>query len=357
MIVGDLFVKLGIDGAKDAKKALSGVNDGMKKFRLAGIAVAGATIGMVAGIAKLTATSNAYGASLLGFSTSTGQSVKKLQEWQRAGREAHATNEEVAQSISSVYQAMSQMALGRGVPAGWAAISGAVGGIDYERAKTDTFYLMRKLQEYAMNFKDLTGGVHNIGNARDFLKSFGLTDNVITGMMRGVFNKKNFEKANLYTDWEVKRLNRMKVQWETLFDGIEKAIGRINVKFSKYILTGFQETADAFLSLIEGTAQIMEFFQTGKVKNMKGFSLREWLGSMGAGKSWLGDFTTSQDVQALREANKRNAELRNNNKPQQILNFNFHGDNSKGLPPSTIDWIKKSTEEAFRQSPSHTRGN
>ena len=356
MIVGDLFVKLGIDGAKDAKKALSGVNDGMKKFRLAGIAVAGATIGMVAGLAKLTASSNAYGAALLGFGTSTGQSIKKLQEWQRAGREAHATNEEVAQSISSVNKAMAQIALGRNVPSGWAAISGAVGGIDYERAKGDTFYMMRQLQKYAKDFKNLSGGLHAEGNAIDFLKSFGLTDNVITGMMRGVFNKKNFGKANLYTDWETQRLSKMKVQWETLFDGIEKAIGRINVKFSKHILTGFETTANAFLSLMEGAAQIMEFVQTGKSKDMQGFSFREWLGAMGAGKSWLGDFTTSQDVQALRESNKRNAELRNN-KPQQILNFNFHGDNSKGLPPSDIDNIRKSTEEAFRQSPAHTRGN
>ena len=347
MIVGDLFVKLGIGGAKEAKKELGGVTDGMKKFRLMSVAVAGASLGMVAGLGKLTASSNAYGAALLGFGTLTGQSIKKLQEWQRAGREAHATNEEVAQSISSVNKAMAQIALGRNVPSGWAAISGAVGGIDYERAKGDTFYMMRQLQKYAKDFKNLSGGLHAEGNAIDFLKSFGLTDNVITGMMRGVFNKKNFAKANLYTDWETQRLSKMKSQWATMFDGVEKSIGRLNVKFSKELLGTFEASADKLIKVLDGIGKSLQWYG-------EAFG---WLKKSKPKK------TNKEDLDELSmrffgvKASMFPKHDSKNSPIKQTINLFFTGDKEGKLSPSEFDKIKKTFGDAMRQSNSQSRGN
>lgn len=241
MKIAELFVNLGVKGGDDASKNVDGLKGKLGEARSAGLAAKAAIAGMILGVGKLAAESNNAGKSLRQFESLTGISNQVLQRWQYAGTQIGATNQEVENSFRSVQSAMTDLMMGGQGPEFFGLISQSV-GLDPERLR-DTEYVLKQLQEFA---KTASPEI-----ASKALGSFGLSDAVVAGMRKGAFNAEVFRKASIiYTDQEVKNLDRLNAKWGNFADTAQKIIGRLNAEFGDYFIDNLNKIADSIARLV-----------------------------------------------------------------------------------------------------------
>lgn len=363
MNIAELFVKIGLKGGKETSKELGGVQKGMAGAVSKGMLLA-ETIKFVAeGLAGMVAKSGTTGASLAKFSRLTGLSVEQLQRWQFAGRKMLITNDEVAESVKSVQAAMHKQATAQGAVSGFGEVAGSV-GLDESRLK-DTFHVMEQLQKFAQANKS------NPTKVVDVLKSFGLTENVIAGMLNNQFQSKNFQGASVYSQKEIERLEKVNAAWANIGDSIEKAIGRITAKNGTKIIDFVKDLVVQVEKLIVAFIKFADQFMIFEAINK---SLEGWKmlldGATSLGKS-AGEVIEKDGITGLfSEIGSSISRLfeddgkafvtpgaiaPNPNKitVNQNLNFQHEGKDSLETSRST----KSATEEAFRQLPSQGQVN
>lgn len=295
MTVGELFVNLGVKGDDKALKATEGVRKGMEGVASSGLAAKAAILAAMYGLEHLMSTSAQAGIGLTNFSATTGLSGQRLQEWQYAAQQAGITGDEFTGSLKSVQNAMTNMLLGKGAPEGYGLVAMKV-GLDPSRIK-DTYYVLSKLQEFAKTVPP------NI--AASVIKSFGVSDGVLAGMQRQVFNQDNFAKAPKYSEGEIKTLDKVGVAWANLGQKIQMAIGHFTAGHGMQIVGDISKLVPQVLELANAFAKLADQMKVFKVigKVFEGWSLI--FGGLTKGTQELGkDLAMTPDQQETEVENE-----------------------------------------------------
>lgn len=219
---------------------------------------------------EFSAQSNSAGMGIAQFNARTGQSEQALQRWQYLMRQSGVSTEETTGNLEGLQKAMTQLSIGK-PPEGFQAVNNILasnGGFDRSRIK-DTEYVLERLRKYAQLTKD------NPAIANHVLESFGLSGNFIGGLRTSTVDINKVPRASLYSDKEVTSLSKMSVAWSNLGDKVQKAIGRLNIKFGPSLLKDLTLITDKMLILVNAVGTLAEKLHVleGVAKVVSGLSL------------------------------------------------------------------------------------
>lgn len=269
MNIGELFVKLGIQGGE---KTLNTLKDNQKAFKgTASMALEAkaAILGAAYAFQNLMSTSNRAGSELTNFSSSIGVSAQTLQRYQYAARQVGVDNKAVEASFRGLQQTMTKTLMGEGAPKGLARVAQLTGDItpeDILAFSKSPEKLLQRLQEYAAQEKDA-------GFRNEVLKSFGLGDDMVAALSRKAFRPEVLSKAPVYSDKEIAALDKANVAWSNLGDKIEKAFGRFNAKYGNQLVGDLTKIVDKVVALAEA---FVELADKAKVFETIGMAIEGW---------------------------------------------------------------------------------
>lgn len=258
MNVGELFIKLGITGVDKTRESLVSTKDGLKEVHNSAIAMKAAIVAALYTLERLTASSNATGTNLLNTSAVLGVSTDVLQQYQYAAQQVGISNDSLTGTFKTLQSSMSKIQLGEAPPEKIALISEGLGkGLLEDKNALDEFAkspqkLLQKLQEYALNTK-VPAGFRN-----EVLKSFGLGDDMIAGLLRGAFNPRVLASAPKYNFNEINSLDENRQKMANLSTKIQMGIGRLNAKHGKEIIEGFDKITTSVLHLADAFTTLAE---------------------------------------------------------------------------------------------------
>lgn len=241
MTIAEFFVKIGIKGADQTAKGLGSVKQGLQGILSTSLETKAALVGVFYGLSRLTTTSAAWGQSIKGFSDLTGLSADRLQRWQYMAKVSGGTADDMAASIKSVQNAMTQAVLGHGTPSGMEMLGREV-GLDKNRLR-DTFYVMDKLREFAQKTKNTP----DIAN--DILKSFGLDEKTIQVMRTSRVELDKISQSKLLNPNEVGNLSKVNLAWQDLWHKIEVFSGKMVAKDGLALVKDLSKATDQVLKM------------------------------------------------------------------------------------------------------------
>jgi len=247
--IAELVLNLGVKGTDKTTSALGGVQKSLKDTSSMALETKVALVGALYALERLFSASGQRGTDLENFNAVTGVSIQRLQQYQYAGRQVGATNEEIESSFKSLQAAMADVGMNQGAPSGMAHVADVL-GIDISEDDIKEFAkkpekLFQILQQYAQKETD-------IGLRNRTLKTFaGITDTIIAGMTKGVFNEQVFSRAPTYSNKEVKNLNDANIEWKNLQTKIEMQVGRFNAAHGKELVEGISHIADEVFRLAD----------------------------------------------------------------------------------------------------------
>lgn len=244
MKVGELFVDLGIKGAEQTGKAIGGVREGLTGARNNALKATAAIGATVFALERMMSSSAQLGTGLTQFNDITGLSIKQLQEYQNAGRKVGITNEAVKSSFQGVQQTLADAAAGRTQIEGFGTVASVLGDFDIDRAKDDVAYAIQELQKFAQKENDVV--LRNVA-----LRSFGLNDEMISGLVQNAFTAENFKGANILGQGEAERLREVGAIWSDLRNDISVTMARGFAENGVEIASQVKMVADSIFRLIE----------------------------------------------------------------------------------------------------------
>ena len=373
MNIAELFIKLGVKGDGGAKKALTGVSTQLGEVKSMSLEAKAAILGVVYGLKSMMGFGMNLGTGLQQFSHLTGMSAEALQRWQYAGRQVSVSNEEVENSLKGVQQAMSNMLIGKGAPEGMAMLADKV-GFDMEKAR-DTFYVMKKLQEFAKTMPA------DIGNT--VLRSFGVGDGMIQGLRRNGFTDDIMKRAPVITDAQSRSLEKSRVQWENIENKFQMGIAKMfSTKDGANMIRDIGKLADKVLVLTEALIKLAEkakvFELIGKsleglglivgdttqtvsnvseAINRKGVmgGLAERASAVGAEYMNIGRYMMQSLKESVEPSLPSDAKIPNQQNIQIQQNLNFQHDGKDAQKTSRS--VRDSAEKAYRQMGAQRQGN
>lgn len=250
MQISELFVSLGVKGSEKTLGALSSVKSGLGSIASTSLEAKAAIIGAMYALEQFMSESAKQGTNLSNFNALTGISVKQLQQWQYAARQAGESSEEFTGSLKSVYDKMAQMKLNKGAPEGLGLLASTV-GFDVKKAYTDTFYVFEQLQKFAHSnvSKDIQNQV---------FKSFGVSENTISALRKGVFSQQNFKKAPVYGEGEVNQLAKVDVLWGNLEQKVKMLFGHFNAQHGVSLVSDISKITDQVFRMIGAFERLAE---------------------------------------------------------------------------------------------------
>lgn len=371
MKIGELFVELGAKGDKKLLAGLKSINKGMRSIKETSLGTKAAIAAATFAVERMTRFSTNMGASYEEFAGYTGMSAQMLQKWQYAGRQANVTNEQVQSSFMGVSKAMGAMMLGKGAPEGLAVLSDTV-GFEIDKAK-DTVYVMKKLQEFATNFK----GNEVLKN--QVIESFGVNSTaMIAAMKQNAFNMETMAKAPVFSGKETSKLADMNAKMNEFYNNLKMTAGKLVVefmpeivngmdkvaKFVKDVAFGLDDSSDAakgFRAVLEGIHEIVKMIMDGwdaifsgigkfvKLKDKLGFggaaeevASGAWDMAKEAGKGFLMDTPFESLISPSKPAGATN-----NNKTELKQEIKFGSD--KVDTGEIMGDMKNVFENTFRQ--------
>lgn len=217
MTIAELFITLGVKGSDKANRELKTTKTGLNDIKSSSLAAKAAILGVIYGIERLSMGVAREGAGLTEFAEATGLSIEQLQKWQYATRQFGVDAGEVEQSVRGIQNAMTDMLLGKGAPAGIEIIGQRV-GLDQSKVR-DTFYVLEKLQEFAKSNDEVDVN-------KRLLANFGISDKMFQALRRARSDVKNI-KADMFKGGEARQLERVNAAWENLGRSIKLTLGHV----------------------------------------------------------------------------------------------------------------------------------
>lgn len=258
MIIGNLFVALGVKGNKKAIGAIGDVKKNLKETAGMGLEAKAAILGAVYALERMFAKSGQVGTDLTNFNATLGVSAKTLQQYQYAARQVGVSNEAVEGSFRSLQGSITKTLMGKGAPEGLARVAQVVAQIgknmspiDLEEFANDPSKLLQRLQEYAQLEQ-------NAGLRNETLKSFGLGDDMVAALTRNAFKPEVMSKAPTYSDNEIAQLDKANIAWSNLGNKIQMSIGHLNAAHGGQLIKDISALADQVLRLSESFLKLAE---------------------------------------------------------------------------------------------------
>ncbi len=376
MEVGQLFINLGIKGSDKTVDSLTNVKKGMGETKSMSLEMKAAILSAFYGLEKLMSMSMQTGTSLNNFNTLTGISAQTLQQWQYAARQAGISGDEMASSFKTAQSIMTKMLMGQAHPMGLSRVALLTGGITKEQIDEmakDPVKLMQRLQEYALKEQ-------NIGLRNETLKSFGLSEGVITAMSKNAFRPDVFKRAPTYSDKEISSLSKADVAWANLNQKIQMAMGHLTAKHGQQLIQDFSNMvtvitrlADAVLYLVENLKILkgISFVFSDLAKTTENFNAAYkkeggFFGALGERASAVGnayydmvkDFAKKLDPNVQTDISPNVKPMQAPSKNQNInikqdLHFQHDGKDHK----KTSSSVHKAVQDSFRQLSAQGQGS
>jgi hypothetical protein len=301
MKIADLFVNLGTKGGKKASSDVGMIEKGMKGAASASFEAKAAILAAFYASQQMFSASNQAGKDLTHFSNLMDTTTDTLQRYQYAARQAGVANEDVMATFKGIQSSMTGMIMGESVPGGFARVAELVGldEGDILKFQKNPEILLQKLQQYA--HKESNTGLRNKN-----LASFGISDGMIAAMMQNVFRPEVFAKAPVYSEGEIKSLNRANTAWSNLGNTIAMAFGRFNAQHGEMLVNGISKLVDGLIKLsdvvikIAADFKVFDMLEAGVNATAKGIKDIAWfmkeLGKAGAGEGDLKGFKPAIDA-------------------------------------------------------------
>lgn len=251
MKIAEFFVALGVKGSDKTSNAFKNVDKSMASLKSTSLATKAAILAVVYGMQRMMMNSSQMGMGLSNFASLTGLSAKELQKWQYAARRAGVSGDELMGNVKSVQSAMANMLTTGEVPKGFGLFSETV-GFDMNKAR-DTFYVLKKLQEFARS-----NVAPELGN--EIIKGFGITDNMISGFRDNIFREDIFAQAPAYNDKQIQQLKKVNVAWSDLGDKVNRAFGDFTAKHGMQLISDLTTLTGQVLKLADALAIAAEKF-------------------------------------------------------------------------------------------------
>lgn len=209
--IAEFFVKLGVKGENDAKRALKGVDKDLGDLSTSALAAKAGILAVVYGIERMTAASAREGAELKNFWAATGLDPISLQKVQYAMGLVNVGAEEVTATLKTLQTNSSNIALGQGVPKFWTTFANAV-KLDTSKMR-DSFYMLQKFQEFAKSgvSPDI---LRNISNA------LGISDNVLAGLKRSSVDWQKLTGVG-FSQKQIDSLDHINAEWFKLWNTLK----------------------------------------------------------------------------------------------------------------------------------------
>ena len=290
MQIGELFLQLDIKGADKAVSSLAGIEKNLKNVGTQSLEAKAAIIAAGYALEQLFAKSGAAGTELTNFNALMGgKSIQVLQQYQGALRQVGISNEETENTFKSLSSLMSKVSLGQARPAGLAQIAQLTGGNITQQEVQDYAahpeLLLKRLQDYAQKEK-------RINFRNEALKSFGLSDNLIGGLIRGGISDPALKKAPTYSDKEVAQLDKANIAWSNLGTKIQMAIGHFNAKHGGQFVNDISKIVPQVISLAEA---MTKFAEKAKIFEIIEMSTKGWVDLLKTASGII-DSLTSKDT-------------------------------------------------------------
>lgn len=249
MTIAELFVKIGITGSDDTKREMKSVLTHVTDIGSASLATKAAIFGVVLALKNMTQSATGMGKDLFQFATLSGLDIEMLQKYQYALAQTGGSAASFTQAIEGLQQAMTGMVdFNEGAPEGLMAIKDII-DVDESRYK-DMPYMIKKMQEYSQQVLPEI--------ARKNLLTFrGMNDEMVTGMIRGTFNEKNFNKAPILKLKEAMKLNDVGVGFSNLFKEAEVGWARFIGKFGPKALEDLRGVTKELFAFGNSLAELL----------------------------------------------------------------------------------------------------
>lgn len=248
MKVAELFIKLGIKSDRDDARRVEGVQEGLGKIKERGLAAKAAIVGVMYGFHRLTSNAQQAGTELKHFSNITGVNVKKLQQWEHAGRKANITTEEIRGAFQSVQQSMAAIDWGQGTPRSLTLLASTVKDFD-ETKMRDTFYILEKMQEAA--------GKLSAVDAQVIMGDLGISPNMLGAMRKGAFTADKMRGALTYSEKDIRNLSKMQSEWSDIFHTMEVSTGKVFAQDLHKIMPQLIELVKESAKLMTETTKLL----------------------------------------------------------------------------------------------------
>jgi hypothetical protein len=159
----------------------------------------------------------------------------------------------MAQSIKGVQAAMSELRTKGRAPEGFSIFAQAV-GLDMERAKYDTYYVMQKAREFAQANKD------NPALRNQILKPLLGSDSVLRVLSTSKMDLNKIRPTDYFTDKERDRLAEISDGYQRLWHSIRMFGDRFIIKFGFEGLSALQNAFTLTKDLITGVGTLIKDF-------------------------------------------------------------------------------------------------
>src|SRR5574343_822040 len=267
MKIADFFVQIGVKGNGDVKTALSSVRTGMNDLNSTSLAAKAAVLGVFYAIERMTAASVQMGTTMQKFGAFTGFDEVRLQKWGNAFRQVSVPMEEVMSTMQNLQAAGAKFKAGDSSMAqafGWMQMKTGV-IIDPNKAD-DIEYMMQKGIEFMKAAKD-------VPNRNMIGSMLGLSPNVMQGMVRGKFDERTMGIGGVLGKGELASLDRSNVQFQNLWDRVEKNTARLVAKDLPKLLPEISKATDQILKLVDALANLAD---KAKVFQVMGKAIEGW---------------------------------------------------------------------------------
>lgn len=259
MTIADLLINIGVKGAQKTGEALDGVRKGLSKITDISLESKAAIVGAVYALERLMSNSAKSGQGLVNFAASTGLSIKSLQQLQYAASQAGVSAEETEGSITSLQSAMVKMQMGQGRPSGLAFVVNQTGMQLDDKHLKDTYYVFDKVVEYIKNSKDAQAMKLAVA------ESFGFSKDMFAAAQLGKLDQSVRNRAPLYSDGEVKQLDRVASGWANFGKQWEMIVGKLNAKHGLGMVNDLSKVSTEVGKLVEQFARLAENLKTFKL--------------------------------------------------------------------------------------------
>jgi hypothetical protein len=256
--VGELFIKLGIQGTDKSLSAISETRIALGKVASTSLEAKAAIVGIFYALQQLATESNVLGLNLQQFRTFTGQSVQVLQDLQYAFVRVGVSADETQNAIVGIEKAMANIALNKAAPEGISNLATVLlrAGKEFDIKKIqDPYYMIQKFREYAVLAKKLPGVLGLDAVINQVLGSFHLSDKFVTGLKSDLLKLDKAPGWFKYSDQQINNLAQMKIGWDLLFARIRKGFGELALSYEPALLAGLNKLIPQMLAFMQAVAE------------------------------------------------------------------------------------------------------
>lgn len=202
MKIAELFIQLGIKGARVTKDALTGVHGALAGARDTSWELKAGIFGAVVALEEITRRAVLSAVELKNFAGATGLSTQELQKWGYWAEINDVKAENMASTIKGLQSAQSALRLGQGVPAG-AVYFGL-------NQSNNPIEMMAEIQK---KLRAIGNDQKEIGNARTMASTLGISDDMFAALRIGTVGFAGLRKEMMLTGKEQQELLKLNRQW------------------------------------------------------------------------------------------------------------------------------------------------